>query len=97
MTAATRLVITPEDKELLTNELLVPSLIFINGLKYGWNFSDNLLQQEQVTDEVLIMDMFFEKDYSADELVKVQEHIEAILRNFFRFTDKVVSIAWEAI
>lgn len=33
--SATRLIIKPEDLTLLQNELLIPSLIFINGLKYG--------------------------------------------------------------
>lgn len=95
--SATRLIIKPEDPTLLKNDLLAPSLILINGLKYGWSFSDNLLQQEHFTEDALIIDFFTEREYDEAGLLEVQSKIEAIVRSFSRLSNKNMELEWQKI
>lgn len=82
------------NQQLLSNPLLIPSLIFIIMLKHSIVTQAPLLQQPTLEEDGLAIQLFFEKELSAIEEENLKEKILKTLTDFFKMSEQEVNLRW---
>ena len=90
-----KLIIRPENAEILQNKLLLPSLIHMIMLKHSSITQMPLYQEPLVEDDAISIRLVTERELSSEQDEEVRTKIVNLLNYFFIMSEEKVEILWE--
>lgn len=90
-----KLIISPENKDLLENPLLLPSLIHLLAQKNALETGLPLYQGPSLTDDELAVIIVYDASLSPEKLSDLTATFDKLLMGFFMMAGETVSIYWE--